>query len=652
MICGEAAAAGLAGRRATYLNLGGPKPSLHLEVQDVAPTAVDALPDVVADLVEVACYLFGADQSCPPRIGPGSERIEVERQRVRVLVPVRRSDLWSSAPVMGALTEFLEIVFGDDNYRVEFRDLPDARPLSQYVRTASTPLGEVEADEVIVFTGDLASLEATLVAVRDRGVRAVLVDQRTTPRIDERHRTLARELASRCPPGQVRYVPAWVTAGRARDDGRPCRSRPLLIVALGVLLARVAGCLAIGIPAAGLLSLGLAFGEGDAVTSAAHPAHPLVVAALRRLFSALLPGLVELEVRSRWRTPADQVRSIRDHGCVDLIRHTLSCPRPPASARGCTHCGECVACFDRRFATLASGVADDDPVSLYAVDPLTGHHSSEGHRTLVETYYRQAAETARTSAPEYFARHPEANHVVRHLPGPADHAASMVLDLVARQAGDVVAVVEAALHEHLGALLAGSLPPDCLLAMAIPDAYRAREGPPEPLAPVVEGKHQLTIVDSAATLDGVEVVGADHPQWVAVLRFFVRRWAESVYRRDPEGQHEFWGVEAILADLRRVEHVETADPETIRKYVARLRDRLRDAYVVATGRVLDPNEVVETAPDRRGYRLNPETVVVVLPPLPRAPPDQTAPGATSTGSGGQGAPAPGRRARSNRNRST
>ena len=81
---------------------------------------LDELPDIVADALELAVYVFAADRlvkrgsSSSPEIGSGWQR------RLQFQVPVRRPDIWQRRDVNDALVDVLTFLSGDD-LSFEFR---------------------------------------------------------------------------------------------------------------------------------------------------------------------------------------------------------------------------------------------------------------------------------------------------------------------------------------------------------------------------------------------------------------------------------------------------------------------------------------------------------------------------------------------------
>ena len=58
------------------------------------------IPDVLADLLEVASYIYAAD-SAIPRGGKTDAQMGARwRRKFRFVIPVRQPDLWSSNPVI------------------------------------------------------------------------------------------------------------------------------------------------------------------------------------------------------------------------------------------------------------------------------------------------------------------------------------------------------------------------------------------------------------------------------------------------------------------------------------------------------------------------------------------------------------------------
>src|SRR5208282_3590144 len=77
----------------------------------------------------------------------------------------------------------------------------------------------------------------------------------------------------------------------------------------------------------GVVSINLPISEQVVGARATRTTHPLVLEFFRRFLSAATGARIEVENPFVWKTKAEVVRSIVDHGCGPLIKQTVSCTR-------------------------------------------------------------------------------------------------------------------------------------------------------------------------------------------------------------------------------------------------------------------------------------------------------------------------------------
>lgn len=121
-----------------------------LSLSRISATLVSNLPDILADLVEIAAYVYAADAAIR-RGGKVAEGMGAAwRRRLRFLVPVRCRATWERPEVAEALAETLGFL-SDDHYAFEFVD-HDGGSLRQWVLLE---LGgdEGDAEEIMMFSG-------------------------------------------------------------------------------------------------------------------------------------------------------------------------------------------------------------------------------------------------------------------------------------------------------------------------------------------------------------------------------------------------------------------------------------------------------------------------------------------------------------------
>lgn len=125
------------------------------------------------------------------------------------------------------------------------------------------------------------------------------------------------------------------------------------------------------------------------------------------------------------------------------------------------------------------------------------------------------------------------------------------------------------------------------------------------------GVRKLVMTTVAAHLDGVEVIGGESPGLLSVLRYFADRWLEDQRDGKRAGDFCLYTPDDVLDELIARGQTKAKDRGAMRKHIGRVRDAIPERYKEATGLRLRDDEVLQNVPGQ-GYRLNPETVFVVV----------------------------------------
>jgi hypothetical protein len=440
VLCGGLVPAEGVGPRSLRLALHGPAANVRLRIQDVSGPLVANLPDELVDLLEVATYVYAAD-SALPRGGKTDARMGAWwRRKLRFVIPVRRPDLWRSAPVCTALSRHLGFL-SDDDYAFEFEPLGEPPPRQGYLEPWGTTRRRSRRRRWS------CSRAGGLLRRRDRragrprevgraGQPPLCQQDRVGPE-GARHRHARPPGAGQNPPrsrpGQARAGPgpgadapdALVPVRRPRGgDGAHVRPRPRPVLRERRRQPQPA-----------------ARGPGGRAR-ATRTTHPQALAGFRGVLAALLGRPFEVANPFVWLTKADVVNRIAAHGFGDLIRHTRSCTRVHDMTIGHPHCGHCSQCVDRRFAILAAGLGHDDPEEAYKVELFTGERGAGPDREMALAYVRMATAINGMTDEAFFAHFGEASRAVGYFPEPTDEAAGRIFDLHRRHAGDVCRVFD------------------------------------------------------------------------------------------------------------------------------------------------------------------------------------------------------------------
>src|SRR5215207_6355003 len=116
VLCGEATARKSAGAEVLRLDIDAPDESsanVNLRVDHITRSMVQDLPDRLADLVEIACYVYCADQFSR-RGSPDMAHLGADwRRRFRFLIPVRDLRIWQQPELLHALASTLAFLSED-----------------------------------------------------------------------------------------------------------------------------------------------------------------------------------------------------------------------------------------------------------------------------------------------------------------------------------------------------------------------------------------------------------------------------------------------------------------------------------------------------------------------------------------------------------
>ncbi len=451
------------------LSLGEGDHDIRLHIENITDRLITGLPDCFIDLIEIASYVYAADQGIK-RNGDGFG--SSWRRTLRFRIPVRQPELWMESQVNNVLTNTLSIL-SEDTYAFDFVPNRKPTPIKSYLNLQPSVPDSDDVEEVVLFSGGLDSLGgAAAEAVRDNR-RVALVSHRANPLIHSKQRALVEGLRSLCRGDQILHVPVWVQKGKGLDREFTQRSRSFLFAALAAAVASVFGKQRIRFYENGVVSLNTPISEQVVGSRATRTTHPQVLNGFAALLSLLTGQTFKVENPFLWLTKTDVVNLVGDTGCGQLIEQSVSCTRSRTLPEGWTHCGVCSQCISRRFATLASRYAQLDPDSKYRVDLLAGSREDTTDQTMLESFIRTSMAMATMRDDQLVEQCPDLARVLGHLkPMTADEAAQRILDLYRRFSKEVTLVLSEGWKRHADQILRQELPRSCGMIMAFPEAYR------------------------------------------------------------------------------------------------------------------------------------------------------------------------------------
>jgi len=453
------------------LTLNGSEPNVNLEIANISRRLTSDIPDVLADLIEIAAYVYSADQAVT-RGGDGVVAVGQNwRRKLRFHIPTREPEIWSSPSVSDILKGTLSFL-SDDEFDFHFTRQYEPAPVQTYLRFDEAARQADELDAVLLFSGGLDSLGGAVEEAVCNKRRVALVSHRSNSKIHSKQKQLVVDLAAKSahPPF---HIPVWVNKDRALGKEHTQRTRSFLFACLAFTVARAYHLQKIRFYENGVVSLNLPISEQVIGARATRTTHPRVLNGFAGLFSVLAGTDFAVENPFLWLTKGEVIDKIGDSGCAELIKHSVSCTHTIGQTKLHTHCGRCSQCVSRRFATLASEYRDHDPAEMYEVDLLEGERVKNVDLTLVESIIRTAADIKAMNEFQLLERFGEVSRVLRHVrPLTADEVAEKIVRLHWKHAAEVTGVMERALASHSLQILEEKLPPTCAIILAFPGKYR------------------------------------------------------------------------------------------------------------------------------------------------------------------------------------
>lgn len=586
---------------------------VNLKLGDLSTKMVQYLPAVLTDLIEIAAYVYSADQFTSRggsvMRGMGQEWVRTFRFRI----PVRELEIWRSPDIQRALVGTLGFL-SDDDFTFEFVPHPDpaSAELQTYLEYPELAGSSFEPDDVLLFSGGLDSFAGAVENLLGRGRKVALVSHRSSTMIASKQRHLIEALRDRTERGQLFHVPLSVNKGSEEAAEFTQRTRSFLFACIGLVVARMFGRDTVQFFENGVVSSNLPVASHVLGTRATRTTHPRVLVEFGRLFSLILGTQIAVENPFFWKTKADVIAVLAQHDCADLIVDTFSCTRVRQSTVHGRHCGVCSQCLDRRFGVLASGLGEYEPESNYKIDLLRGKRAPGEDVAMAGSYVLHAVALGEMTDHAFYGSFGQAQLLLPYLPGKPDDNARQLWELHRRHGQSVSSVLEGEIRRYTVSQLL-DLPANSLLRLSQIGSLSAEQvnDPTELEAPISRQAKLLTereidrpimmAIDVAygqVLFDvGLMLDGADFRLLAALAE---------LHRENKGSEPVLEAYKHLRA--KRLAAILGVSEQTIRQNVTRLRKHLRIGFRELNAGKIDPDDVVQNS-HSKGYRLNPYIVL-------------------------------------------
>lgn len=581
---------------------------VNLRIDQISQRLAADLPDALTDLLEIAAYVYCADQFTSRGTTQMTSMGAKWRRRFRFKIPVRQPDVWNEPKVQESLRGTLGFLT-EDTFDFEFVPSNRPAPLQSYLPFDGVEGQSFSPDEIILFSGGLDSLAGAADALIGSGRKVALVSHQASRMIASKQNALVGHLRERTKPGSLFFTPVVINKGNEEAAEFTQRSRSFMFASLAFVVARMFGRNELSFYENGVVSINLPLAEHVLGARASRTTHPSFLSHCGELFSLLLDNTFSLRNPYLWKTKTEVVSVLAENKIADLISNTFSCARVREATKTNQHCGVCSQCVDRRFGVLAAGLSTYDPADNYAVDLFTGAHETGSALTMIASYVLRAQKLATMSQQTFVASYGQVFRAVQHLPHSSDESVTKIWNLHRKHGREVIEVVDRELQSRGTLAHTLDLPANCLLAMVIsPVAKQNRyedpaetEPKPSDQAEADRGQYKWQRIQFAIDVHarriifqgGFEIGGSAYELIEVLGKDF-----ESDIEAGTFPEHHRFLTASALAKRFNI------DEASVRKRISRARRALLEGFLKKIKRQIVPDDIIQNQ-EWDGYRLNP-----------------------------------------------
>lgn len=440
----------------------GPTAKLNLRVRPISDSLGVEVAGRAEDLARIASYAYWADQMVS-RGGDADLYGDGWKRNFLMSVPVSDPDFWNAQPIRQRLEDAL-LFASEDHWRFHFAKAE----FDQQIPLGTDPLEtRKHPDSVLLFSGGTDSLCATVEAVAKCGARPILLSHHSTSFIDHRQEQLLTDL--RKVLGDRWFLPRLsmlVNKAKTRERDTAQRTRSFLFASLAAAVASALGLPRVILADNGVVSLNLPVNDQLVGALASRSTHPKFIHFFNELAREALPHSPQLE-NSLWnRTRAEALQILKTANARELLQESNSCSRTRGLPNVTPHCGTCLQCVDRRFASMAAGLETYDLPELYRQD-IFRDELTDNPLTMAASYYRHAFRVHSLTEDDLFSEFPQLEDCI--LPDDADpgRTARALAQLEKRHAEEVLRVAADQVKKASKELVLQQLPPTCLIRICV-----------------------------------------------------------------------------------------------------------------------------------------------------------------------------------------
>lgn len=439
-----------------------------LRIGDIRQNLYKEIPDRFHDLLEIATYVYCADQEAVRGQRNAETFGNYWRRHFHFIIPVRDLQFWRTDDVCNCLKQTLGFL-SDDKYEFEFVEQTERVAFQYFLNINEKGAMFGCPQQVVMFSGGLDSLGGAIEEIVNQKKRVVLVNHRSTGKLDKVYETLEKLLEEKAPDSsKPTHIRVTVNKREEMNKEYTQRSRSFLFVCLGATIAEMLGLSNVRFYENGVISLNLPICAQVVGGKATRTTHPRIIHGFQKLLSLVANGPFIVENPFMDKTKGEVVELIGKSRCENMIEHSISCTHVWEMSRKHPHCGTCSQCIDRRFSIIAAELEKAESETQYKHDVFTqcrddGIKMAED-KTMWASYLERANQADHVlDHTEFLSRFPEAARALKYLPGDEWQAAERIFCLYKRHSAEVNKVSDLMIARYSTLLRKRTLPEECML---------------------------------------------------------------------------------------------------------------------------------------------------------------------------------------------
>jgi 7-cyano-7-deazaguanine synthase in queuosine biosynthesis len=362
--------------------------------------SVGTVPQRVLDLLELCAYVFAADRLVS-RGQANSVVFDAWSRTFHFAVKVRDFDFWNDPVTKKKLSELLEFISGDRQFKFEFV-AGHATPPAHLFDREDCFFEPSKPHHVMLFSGGLDSLAGAIERLNTTDDTVCLISHRSgQPSTAMTQDKLVTALKQQY-PGRVEHYKFSTSLTNGRAVSETQRTRTFIYGSIAFALASALKQDHISFYENGITSLNFPRRQDLLNSRASRTTHPKTMILLGEFLSHVAEKQTTVTNTYRWKTKADVLDVIKSFNAQNLIPSAVTCSITPMTRGEHTHCGGCFQCIDRRFSASAVDLTDVDYSGLYTFDFLSESISDPQIKTAIIDYVRLGIEFNDSSIDSFY----------------------------------------------------------------------------------------------------------------------------------------------------------------------------------------------------------------------------------------------------------